>query len=331
MNSDSQFLKEKYIQDLRNEQRKLEDVIKSFIKNMHDLGLSKETTQVLEQSFKEASNSNISSQIDVTYDHRRINNENDLIKRYKIRIRKLESLLHEQGYSSISKWPSGVLNHTDRPNYFADNVSPAGRSLLVSSSALLGLEPSASLKTDAEMFDLKKEIGDLSEKVTALEKDNKLKTDQLKITHSKLIDIEVEKAAFRETLNHLNKELARLTVNEEDQTNLLKEERLRFKKEMTSVTVVNQNLMNNLDALQKTFEDVELENAHLKSKLKELQQRQDQLIEDSANEKLEIKSKYEKLIKEKDENMGQAFAVTNKAISGEQKNGKRYYTFKSLS
>lgn len=318
MNSDSQFLKEKYIQDLRNEQRKLEDVIKSFIKNMHDLGLSKETTQVLEQSFKEASNSNISSQIDVTYDHRRINNENDLIKRYKIRIRKLESLLHEQGYSSISKWPSGVLNHTDRPNYFADNVSPAGRSLLVSSSALLGLEPSASLKTDAEMFDLKKEIGDLSEKVTALEKDNKLKTDQLKITHSKLIDIEVEKAAFRETLNHLNKELARLTVNEEDQTNLLKEERLRFKKEMTSVTVVNQNLMNNLDALQKTFEDVELENAHLKSKLKELQQRQDQLIEDSANEKLEIKSKYEKLIKEKDENMGQAFAVTNKAISGEQ-------------
>lgn len=295
----SQVINDKRLRELKEEQSKLENVIQSFILKMKQLKLSEESIKILEQSSIEASNTRFSSKILGKYGTRSTTTDHELIKRYKMRIRKLESLLHENGYSSINNWPSGVINQSEKVSYFAKNISSASKSLVHSPSSFFGGDNLSSLNVSLEITDLKNELETVKDQLEKLEKENKLKDEQLKISHTKIIDIEVEKTAYRETLNHLNKELARLTLNEEKVFKEFDFERKNMKSEYQKLVSINQQILKDFNGLEEKLELRGTENERLREKIRMLESKSNEGAVESAKKLGEVEQKYSEEIKEK--------------------------------
>ncbi|KAL3234948.1 Autophagy-related protein 11 [Nakaseomyces bracarensis] len=294
MQNRSEIINNKKLKELKQEQSNLEAAIQKFIRKMKQMKLSVESIKILEQASIEASNISFLSRVSERYVSKNIPVDPGLIKRYKTRIRKLESLLHENGYTSINNWPSGVLNHSDKVSYFAKNTPSASKSLVMSGSSLFGNDNLSSINLSLEVTNLKNELDIVKDQLVKLEKDYKLKEDQLKITHTKIIDIGVENTAYRETLNHLNKELARLTLSEEKTLKDFETERNNIRSEYLKLSTRTEQILRDFNVLEEQLKSQKLENEKLRDNIRALETQSKESSENNEKVITDLSQKYEK-------------------------------------
>ncbi|CUS23881.1 LAQU0S12e02124g1_1 [Lachancea quebecensis] len=166
--------------------------------------------------------------------------ESDVIKGYQVRIRKLEALLHDSKFSNINAWPSGVINNT-MVTAFGNNASPVNTkiNMLLSGEK----ETSSYIQEDSakEIARLKRELGNQKEETALFREESKKMRTQL-------VDLEDEGNAYHETLEALNQEISKLTL-EREQKKLAQDELLiKIKGETESVSKLNTALVNELDS-----------------------------------------------------------------------------------
>lgn len=166
----------------------------------------------------------------------------DVIRGYKTRIRKLESLLHDAQVCNIASWPSGILNNASL-SAFQNNTPSVNSKLPMWTSNI----KEKSRKSEREK-DLEASVSKLLEQVDSLTKENIELNDKAKSTRGELLSIEDECNAYRETLTKLNKELSRLTAEQEQQKIAQLTEQNDFKTQLETIIKNNTELSKDLDS-----------------------------------------------------------------------------------
>ncbi|CCK71497.1 autophagy protein ATG11 KNAG_0H00820 [Huiozyma naganishii CBS 8797] len=164
--------------------------------------------------------------------------ESQLIESYKLRIKKLENLLHESKYSNTSYWPSGMIEESSLTT--GRNISQGKDNRLESKAPSLILNQNvADLERENAHFE---EVASLRKELEQMRLEQVKKEKLIKVQNSKIVDMEIERNAFRETLNNLNTELERVMTNEGSLKVQLDDEKTRFSQHINALLEENRKL-----------------------------------------------------------------------------------------
>lgn len=214
------------------------EIIEGYLAQLPLLHVSKDVTEVLSQNLSDAKKFQVSINSSQVQDSKV--STSGQINGYRARIKKLESLLHDARYSDPGHWPSGVLNATYMKP-FHNNISTVG-----SKNSSTILEPNRE-SSAVKMLEMEANLQELQEKVNALNQENEAKAMQISFANTRISDLKLEKTAFKETLTNLNKELGRLTHEEELTQNLLLTRQGDFKKQIGTVIQENKFLLREIN------------------------------------------------------------------------------------
>ncbi|AET41275.1 autophagy protein ATG11 Ecym_7456 [Eremothecium cymbalariae DBVPG len=169
----------------------------------------------------------------------------ELIKGYKNRIKKLESLLHNTHFSNVNSWPSGIFNNSTL-NAFQNNIASINEKLMISEyrdkdSASANISKSVERELHAQVYDLQKQLETAKE-------ENKRIQRQWKSSRAKLLNGEDERKAYKETLSMLNAELSNLISKQENQKAEVMKLNQEFKIKLEVITKDNNRLLNDVES-----------------------------------------------------------------------------------
>ncbi|CCC67657.1 hypothetical protein NCAS_0A10990 [Naumovozyma castellii] len=181
---------------------------------------------------------------------------------YKVRIKKLESLLHESKYLRYEDWPSGILlnkspSMSSKNNIFRNNLSSINTKLAMSTnnSMNLTLQPDNEQQEEIEQYvsyqpidnNMQIQINELQDIITDLKMNLESTTKELTMRTNEVVDLKIECKAYRETLTNLNSELSRLTeTDEKEKINRVDRDAI-FKKQMIQMIEKNKTLMSEVE------------------------------------------------------------------------------------
>lgn len=204
------------------------------------------------------------------FDSNKMQSKN-LIESYKRRIQKLESLLHESKYSNLASWPTTLINDS-----FLKHSAESKQSSIMDLGSLqihhntnYADEPELKLYKIREL-QLIENITDLNSKIESLKVKNSEIKGNLNDKISKISDLNLEKAAYKETMANLNTELLRLTNLEEELKLELENNKIQFINDINNLLKVNRN---NLDSFNRTNQDIQ---NRMEQKIKMLERENEQ-------------------------------------------------------
>ncbi|CAI4053801.1 autophagy protein ATG11 SKDI_16G3130 [Saccharomyces kudriavzevii IFO 1802] len=264
---------------------KLSQVIENYMAQIKETNVPAAITDLLSKTLLEA------KRFHVIYSNFKINNNknsdtnnttpeestvfrsDDVIKGYKTRIKKLESLLHEFQYSDIDHWPQGILNTQLRP--FRGSIPSINKKKFLGASLLL--EPSnisvnngrTSQFNSHQVQELESNVEDLLQQIRFLREENIQKSKDISEMKKNISDSEVEKKAYRETLNNLNQELARLTNEEQSHETEVFALNATFKKQLNDIIAQDNEKLAKIDKLTNDYCDISKSRERLQLELDE--------------------------------------------------------------
>ncbi|SCU94385.1 LANO_0E06612g1_1 [Lachancea nothofagi CBS 11611] len=225
--------------------------IERFLFQLSQQNVAAESVAILQKNLESAINVSVNlkttPRLGSSFSLKSSSSETDLVKGYKRRIQKLESLLHDAKFSNINSWPSGILNNATW-TAFDNNVPP----LNVKMSMLLadGKEVAPEYLKESSLVNFAKIQRELEqhreELAMSIEETKKLKTQ--------IVDFEDEKNAYRETLSALNHELYRLTSEEEQRERKEFSQYRELKGKIDTIGKLNSSLLNEAEAWKHKYE-----------------------------------------------------------------------------
>ena len=189
----------------------------------------------------------------------------ELVKSYKRRIQKLEFLLHEAKFSNLTSWPTTIINESVLKHNIENKQFPMpdSRTLQNHDNTNCINENELKLYKVREMQLIEK-ITDLKSEIETLRNQNLEIKGNLNDKISKISDLNLEKAAYKETMTNLNLELLRLTNIEEELELELKNNKIHFMREINNLIKENKINMENIN---RTNEEIK---TNMEQKLKTL-------------------------------------------------------------
>ncbi|EJS41339.1 atg11p [Saccharomyces arboricola H-6] len=180
----------------------------------------------------------------------------DIVKGYKTRIKKLESLLHELQYNDIDHWPQGVLNTELQP--FRSSVPGINKKKFLGASVLLEPQNNDSMQhvNSYHVRELESTVDDLLRQIQSLKDENVEKSKEISDMRKKVSDSEVENTAYRETLTGLNQELARLTNEEQSHKTEIFALNASFKKNMNDIIDQDNKKLAKINELTSDYDEI---------------------------------------------------------------------------
>ncbi|CCF59516.1 hypothetical protein KAFR_0H01060 [Kazachstania africana CBS 2517] len=257
---------------------------------------------IIQRNFKEAKN--LSLQFDNISDSNTLEIENEdsetkLINRLQARIKKLEGLLHDATFLNGNSWPPGLL----KTSFFQKGFQDSNRKLLMDSSSTT-LEPNV---YDVEVVrhrdvmklqNLQSQVNELKDKIKLLTLENATKDEELLNQRNSMVDLTIEKNAYRETLNHLNTQLTGI-ANAQERNSDIKSYDLQLKKQIDELIEINKSQTTEYNALAAKFENAKIELESIEEKGMQIQERQAEEIEllerNSHDQQQEINQLKEKI------------------------------------
>lgn len=215
---------------ITSHQNQLENIvgaINMYMEQLNNLGVAANILGVLSKKLVQVHFYKESLEKEDVEAHAKVEQQ---ISYYKGRVSKLESLLHYSILNNPSHWPSGIISTSN----FQNNTSSLNAQLLVNSQLLSSI-PALEVK-DVE------QIQSLRDEISKLENTNRILEQRTAIQNGKLSDLQLEGEAYRETLDHLNKELSRLTELEETRQRDDLDKALEYKNELRKF--IDQNTIN---------------------------------------------------------------------------------------
>ncbi|QHS76774.1 autophagy protein ATG11 [Saccharomyces paradoxus] len=204
----------------------------------------------------------------------------DVVKGYKTRIKKLESLLHELQYSDIGHWPQGILNTQLKP--FRGSVPSLNKKKFLGASVLLEPSNNSELNNGSivqannhQVQELESNVDDLLHQIQLLKEENNQKSREISEMGKKISDSEVEKTAYRETLTNLNQELARLTNEEQSHRTEIFALNASFKKQLNDIICQDNE---KIEKLTSDYDDVNKSRERLQADLDESNKKHEQEV-----------------------------------------------------
>lgn len=298
----------KSLDELNNECDSLYQYIDNYISTFAKLTNNQDVIIVLQKKFTQAQlvkevfpSGNGTGILTTDYSDK----ETDLIESYKLRIERLESQLHESIYLTTTNWPQTIFD----------------TSVDLNNEDLFNLKNSLDLKNEwkfnylrLNLLNLQNEEIELNKKIISLRESLQDKEKNLTSQNSKLVDLQLEKDAYKEMLNNLNKEITRLTNNATTLRQKLNEQELQFSNDMKAIliqynekpTISDQNdstIHNNLISNANT--DTEGKDKIIQEQKEELDKLREQIVE-LAKENTEIKEQHseeKKKLLEKNKNL----------------------------
>lgn len=273
---------ENEILNLRSSLHDFLTTINNFLKQLAEFDTNKEIISVLTKRLIEAKsleihpNSFSSESLELS--------ESTEVKNYKLRIKKLESLLHQVRYSNINQWPSGMLNPNSM-NHFRNSLPAIDTSAYMNVSSVPDLSSDYIIKTK----ELQKNITDLEVQLKLLTDQNEQQLSNLKIKSDKLVDLGLEKDAYREALTNLNSELNRMTILEETHKKSLFQKEADFKEQIDHIISENKRLLKTIDDNIEHEKNIVVEKDIIEKELAKYRE----LKDDYAKESEKIKSSLE--------------------------------------
>ncbi|SCW03705.1 LAFE_0G16402g1_1 [Lachancea fermentati] len=231
--------------------------IEKYIDQLSAHGISTETVQLLRKNLEDVKNFAITvslkrsipvldkpgAQIQTI--------DTETIKGYKLRIKKLESLLHDAKFSNINSWPTGILNNATS-NAFSNTISVNSKiSLLLTDSEYLSANNERERDLENIVIELQREMELLKDKNRSLNED-------LGELRSKLIDVSDERNAYEETLANMNKELSRLTAEKQLKKSSDFSEFQELKLQLNTISKTNTTLLADIDAWRDKYEKLNI-------------------------------------------------------------------------
>lgn len=228
---------------VRHSLNKTRELIDEYIAQLRELKVGDNVSELISQSFSEAKSYQVTI-VRVRDSKESSTSASNQINGYRARIKKLESLLHDARYSNPGHWPSGILN-TTFITPFHNSVTTVSSKM--SSSSLLETDRNLNVANVIEVENKLKNLQQINEK---LRRDGETKDMHLSVTKSKITDLELETMAFKETMTYLNKELARLTDEEEKSRFENINQQNSFKQEMEAIIRENSKLFSEFSRLK---------------------------------------------------------------------------------
>lgn len=291
-NEDEEDENENSIADYRQDLVKVSQAIDNYMTQIKETDVSEPIIDLLSKTLFET------KRFHIIYSNFKNNNNNssngnsispegsialksdDVVKGYKTRIKKLESLLHEFQYSDIGHWPQGVLNTHLKP--FRGSATSINKKKFLGASVLL--EPanisevnidSVSQANNHQIQELESNVDDLLHQLQLLKEENNRKSMQISEMGKKISDLEVEKTAYRETLTNLNQELARLTNEEQSHRTEIFTLNASFKKQLNDIISQDNE---KIEKLTGDYDDVSKSRERLQMDLDESNKKHEQEV-----------------------------------------------------
>ncbi|SCU92232.1 LAMI_0E09406g1_1 [Lachancea mirantina] len=177
----------------------------------------------------------------------------ELIKGYKARIRKLESILHDIKYTEYRAWPSGILRDMTTFSYPLSGLSVNERISLFLSSAEDFSKGEVSNHRQLEEM-ISKLQNDLDEKTSQ----NMILTRRLDQARIKMIDFEDEKAVYKETLANLNDEILKISQEHQSELSSIESQLKESKQHVQAANSRNTELINGISDWEQKYEKADL-------------------------------------------------------------------------
>lgn len=249
----------------------------------------------------------------------------NLVEAYKRRIQKLEALLHEAKYSNLTSWPTTLINES----FLKHNTEIQQFPMINPESLQIHYSTNSTSKSELKLYkarelQLIEEITDLKSEIRSLKIKNSEIIGSLNEKFSKISDLNLEKAAYKETMTNLNIELLRLTNLEEELKLELENNKIQFMNDINNLLKENKN---NLDSFQRTNQDI---HTRMEQKIKILQSENEQQklqFNNDRDEWSKCESKYQ-LELEKLSNTNKSLKKRMEAV--EKENERLKETNKSL-
>ncbi|AQZ14254.1 ATG11 (YPR049C) [Zygosaccharomyces parabailii] len=272
---------EEQIQELKKSLADTLLIIEVYLERISDLDVPKDVSEVLMQNLAEAKNFRIVSNQTFPKQEYAAPNSNQL-NGYKARIKKLETLLHETKISDPGHWPSGIL-HSSHFKPFHNNVSTVSSKITLNNSG--NLDPKGNVNV-VKVLEMENEVKMTKLRLEELQLESKTKEEKLSEAHTKLSDLELERNAFKETMQNLNIELSRLTNQEQEQQKELIKRQAFYQEQLEGIVKENKNLLKELELCKGKY--------HEQEKIREKGERELERVKDVHNaekRKLEETSK----------------------------------------
>lgn len=250
--------------------KKTSEIIDNYAAQLSQLEVGDNVYELVSQSFSEAKTNQLtilrSRELQETSSY----NATNQIKGYRARIKKLESLLHDARYSNPGHWPSGILNTTFVTPFHNSVTTVKSR---MGSSSMLESDRNLSL---AEVVEVENNLRNLQETNEKLRNDEEALNVQLLAGKRKITDLGLEVMAFKETMAFLNKELARLTDEEEKARVDNNSRQTSFKNQIETVIQENSLLIQEVGRLNRQVEVDDGEKKEISARAEELDEALDQ-------------------------------------------------------
>ncbi|CAR27387.1 hypothetical protein ZYGR_0I06610 [Zygosaccharomyces rouxii] len=227
-------------------------IIEKYMKTLSALEVPKDALDVLMQNLAEAKGFQIVTNQSFLRQESAAPSLTQL-NGYKARIKKLESLLYEAKISDPGHWPSGIL-HTSHFKPFHNNVSTVSSKITLNSSGLL--EPNRNVNV-VKVLEMEKEMKNLRTQVEELQIDSNIKKDQISAANTKVSDLELERSAFKETMLNLNRELSRLTEQEQLQKKDLVQKQSMYQNQLCHIINENKTLLQEIETLEEKHRNLQ--------------------------------------------------------------------------
>lgn len=231
--------------------------------------------------------------------HSNKSDNSDLIRSYKRRIQKLESLLHEAKYSNLTSWPTTVLNNSIEDS-ICKQVNFSDPGLIQDFDELKEIDESDLKLLKIRVVQLTNETNQLTKETSSLRDQLTNKDSLISEKNSKLSDMNLENAAYKEILTNLNVELLRLTNSEDKLTAEVNENKIEYMNQIQKLLNNNKLESERLDKNNDEFKN------NLEEKIKQLQEQQEEQRKTFQEEKESwenTKSQYEfELVSLKEQN-----------------------------
>lgn len=199
------------------------------------------------------------------------------IKYYRDRVLRLESILHDIYLNNSQQWPTGMLVMP-----VCSTPGVAIGNMVSTSSIQLPLFMNKDKNINDKTLDIARE------EINNLTKKNDERQSEINKQNLQLTDLKLESAAYRETLNHLNQELFRLTTLQEEGETDRDTRTLEYKEGLEKL--ISQNIAST-NEIQSLKDELEESNGAYKT----LKVEMDKLSQDWANEREQLKFEIEQL------------------------------------
>ncbi|SMN20362.1 similar to Saccharomyces cerevisiae YPR049C ATG11 Adapter protein for pexophagy and the cytoplasm-to-vacuole targeting (Cvt) pathway [Maudiozyma saulgeensis] len=274
----------------QNETKRILQTLNDYLQKLTGLDIISDVHIVLRKKLQEVNYLSATLSENIMESFR---NPEDRIKYYRNRVMKLESVLHDTYINNSQHWPTGIISSPFHM-YGPSNTELPSTSIN-ELPIVISTEPESKKNVSSSS---KEEI----DKLRKVEQDQKREINKQNL---KLTDLQLETNACRETLNHLNKELFRLTTLREEFEKDSIEKALEYKEgiqKLVEQNVVYSNqvasLKNELTCIKEEHEVTirrqataseqwDLERQKLQKEIEELKQGKNESEEHSASEHMD--------------------------------------------